>query len=178
MKSLKIKNMTYIALMAALLCVTGPLTIPIPFSPVPISVANFIIYICTIIIGLKKGTMSVLIYYLIGAVGLPVFSGFTGGLSKFVGPTGGYLIGFLFMALSTGIFVNKFKGKVYMYAVGMIIGTLICYFIGTLWLSYLTQMGLKASLLTGVIPFIPGDILKIIISCIIGDKIRKSVDKI
>lgn len=177
MKDSKIKNMTFIALVAALLCVTGPLVINLPISPVPISVANLIIYICTIVVGYKRGTIAVILYLLIGMIGLPVFSNFTGGAAKLIGPTGGYLIGFIFIALITGIFVQKFKGKIYMYALGMVLATLVCYAVGTAWLAFSAKMEFQKALFAGVIPFIPGDIVKIIIALLVGEKIRLGVEK-
>ena len=104
-------NMTAIALMAAVICILGPLSIPLPVSPVPISFTNLAIYFAVILLGWKRGTISYILYLLIGLVGVPVFSGFTGGPGKLVGPTGGYLIGFIFMAIIAGWFIEKYEGK-------------------------------------------------------------------
>lgn len=174
----KIKNMTYTALISALLCVTGPLVIPLPFSPVPISAITLIIYISSIAVGFRKGAIAVLLYLLIGMLGLPVFSNFTGGLGKLIGATGGYLIGYIFIAMVTGYFSEKFKGKIYMYAVGMLLGTLLCYAWGTLWLSFSSGLSLKKALLAGVVPFLIGDLIKIFIAVLIGEKIRIGIKKI
>lgn len=175
----KIKSMTFTALTAALLCVVGPLTIPLPFSPVPITFANLIIYICTITVGMKRGTAAVLLYILIGAVGLPVFSRFTSGIGIVLGPTGGYIIGYIFIALITGLFVKLFKGKVYMYVLGMIIGTAVCYAFGSVWLYVTNEKvdSFTAALALGVLPYIPGDAIKIIIAALTGETIRRAVDR-
>ena len=85
-----IYQMAAAALMTALMCALGPLSIPI--GPVPISLTNFVIYIAIYLLGTKSGTISYCLYLLIGMVGLPVFSGYSGGLSKLAGPTGGYLM--------------------------------------------------------------------------------------
>ena len=106
-QTMKIQDLTLIALMAALTCILGPMSITLPFTPVPISFTNLVIYFAVMVIGMKRGTISYLVYLLIGAVGLPVFSGFSGGLAKLAGPTGGYLVGFIFLALISGFFVEK-----------------------------------------------------------------------
>ena len=95
MKSQKTMQMAEMALMSAVLCVISPFTIPVPASPVPLSLALFGVYLSAMLLGVKKGTLSVLIYLLLGSVGLPVFSGFSGGIGMLAGPTGGYLIGYL-----------------------------------------------------------------------------------
>jgi biotin transport system substrate-specific component len=123
------KSIALIALMTAVTCVLAPLSLPI--GPVPISLTNLAIYFALYILGMKKGTISYIVYLFIGLVGVPVFSGFTGGPAKLIGPTGGYLIGFVFMAMIAGIFIDKFKGKMFPSMVGMILGTLVCYGFGT-----------------------------------------------
>ena len=173
MRNSKVKSMTYIGLITALICVVAPLTVPLPFSPVPISFANLIIYLCTVIVGTKKGTISVLLYILIGAVGVPVYSGYNAGLQRIVGPTGGYLLGFIACAVFTGLFAEKFENRIYMYAVGMVIGTAVCYIMGTVWLSYSNSLTFMQALCAGVVPFVPGDAVKIVIAALAGYKMRK-----
>jgi biotin transport system substrate-specific component len=165
------KSIALIALMTAVTCVLAPLSLPI--GPVPISLTNLAIYFALYILGMKKGTISYIVYLFIGLVGVPVFSGFTGGPAKLIGPTGGYLIGFVFMAMIAGIFIDKFKGKIFPSMVGMILGTLVCYGFGTAWLAYQGQMNFKAALLAGVIPFIPGDLIKMVLAAIFGPQIIK-----
>ena len=98
-QKIRTKQMVLIALMTAVTCVLGPLSIPLPFSPVPISLTNFAIFLAIFVLGMKNGTISFIIYLLLGAVGVPVFSSFRGGFQVLAGPTGGYLIGFIFLAL-------------------------------------------------------------------------------
>ena len=178
MNKINTRNMTTIGLMSALLCIIGPFSIPLPFSPVPIVLSNLMIYISCSILGTKKGTLSVIIYLLIGLVGLPVFSGFTSGLSKIAGPTGGYLIGYIFCAIITGLFVEKFEDKIYMYAIGMILGTLICYAFGTIWLAKQLSLTFMQALFMGVIPYLIGDSLKIMCGTLIGFKIRNKLNSL
>lgn len=182
MKKLTTYQLTLTALMTAVTCILGPMSLVIPVSPVPISFTNLVIYLTVMILGTKLGTISYLIYLLLGLVGLPVFSGFSGGVGKLLGPTGGYLIGFIFMALICGFFDDKFPGKEMkdrgLRIFGMILGTLVDYLFGTLWLAYSAGMGFYAALGAGVLPFIPGDLVKILITAAIGpvicDRIRKA----
>ena len=168
-------KMTIIGLMAAVICVLGPLSIPVGL--VPVSFTNLAIFFTIYILGTKKAIVSILLYILIGLVGTPVFSGFSGGLAKILGPTGGYIIGFVFMTFISGIFIDKFINKWYLCVLGMISGTAVCYAFGTIWLSYQADMTLPAAIGIGVIPFIPGDIIKIIIAAIMGPMNRKRLIK-
>lgn len=174
---MKTKTMALIALMAAVTCILGPLSLAIPISPVPISFTNLAVYFTVYVLGTKRGTISYLIYLLLGLVGLPVFSGFTGGAGKLFGPTGGYLIGFIFMALICGIFMEKWPTKLYLHFAGMVLGTAVCYLFGTAWLAFQANMGFYAALAAGVIPFIPGDLVKIIIALLAGPLIRKQLKR-
>lgn len=171
------KALALIGVMAAVTCILGPLSIPLPFSPVPISLTNLAVYFSIYVLGMKKGSISYVIYMLIGLVGIPVFSSFTGGPGKLLGPTGGYLIGFLFMAVICGFFIDKWPDKRYMGFLGMVIGTLVCYLFGTVWLAYQAELSFSAALTAGVIPFIPGDIIKMLIAMFIGPEIVKRLKK-
>lgn len=173
--SSKTKTMVIIALMAAVTCILGPLSLAIPISPVPISLTNLAVYFTVYVLDRKRGTISYLLYLLIGLVGVPVFSAFTGGPGKLFGPTGGYLIGFIFMAYICGFFIDKWPSKLYMHFIGMVLGTAVCYLFGTVWLAYQAGMGFYAALSAGVIPFIPGDLVKIVIAIIAGPVIRKQL---
>lgn len=168
-------QLTLMAVMTAVICILGPLSIPLPFSPIPISFTNLAIYITVFALGMKYGTISYLIYLLIGMVGVPVFSGFSGGLGKLAGPTGGYLIGFIFLALIAGYFIDHFSGRVLPAAAGMILGTAVCYLFGTFWLCQQASLNFAAGLATGVIPYLPGDGAKIILAAVAGPALRRTV---
>lgn len=170
---IKTKELTLIGLMTAVTCILAPLSIPLPFSVVPISFANLAIFFSVFLLGWKKGAISCLIYLLLGAVGVPVFAGFSGGIDKIIGPTGGYLIGFLFLAIISGLFIEKFRGKIHMYAIGMVLGMVVTYTLGTAWLSFQLELTFWQGLIMGVIPFIPGDILKIVVAIVLGPVLRK-----
>ena len=174
-KHMSTAQMTVTALMTAITCILAPMALPIPISPVPISLTNLVIFFMAYILGMKLSVASYVLYLLLGTVGLPVFSGFSGGVGKLLGPTGGYLIGFIFLAAIAGFFVEKFPAKIYMHVVGMIIGMAICYIFGTAWLAGQLGMSFVAALGVGVIPYLPGDTAKIIIAIIAGPQIRKAV---
>lgn len=176
-QKIKTKQMVLIALMTAVTCVLGPLSIPLPFSPVPISLTNFAIFLAIFILGMKNGTISFIIYLLLGAVGVPVFSSFRGGLQVLAGPTGGYLIGFIFLALIMGFALDHFDRKLVPTIIGMIIGMVVCYAFGTVWLAKLLSLSFKEGLMMGVIPYLPGDAAKIIIAAIVGPKLYGATQK-
>ena len=179
-QTMKIQDLTLIALMAALTCILGPMSITLPFTPVPISFTNLVIYFAVMVIGMKRGTISYLVYLLIGAVGLPVFSGFSGGLAKLAGPTGGYIVGFLLTALIIGLIMKLAKGKseitkIVITVVSMILGDIGCFAIGTVWFMVVMKMNLSASLTLCVVPYIVPDLAKIIVATIIVNRLKKYV---
>lgn len=173
MRSTKTYAMTATALMTAVTCILAPLSIPI--GPVPISLTNFVIYLSLYILDWKKETVSYLLYLLIGLVGVPVFSGFSGGVGKLAGPTGGYIIGFIPMAILAGIIIDHVPKRWIQFA-GMIVGTAICYIFGTAWFCLQSGTNVAAALSICVIPFIPGDLIKMLLAITIGPKIRHQLD--
>ena len=170
-KKLTTYQMATTALMAAVMCVLGPLTVPI--GAVPISLANFVICLTAWLLGAKLGTLSVAVYLLIGLIGVPVFSGYGAGLAKLAGPTGGYLVGYLLLAFIGGLFIEKSKGSPVISGVGLVLGDAACYVLGTAWFVYQMQCELSYALSVCVYPFIALDLGKIVVSCIIGALLRK-----
>lgn len=172
----KTYQLALIGVMTAITCILGPLSISIPFSPVPISFTNLAIYLTIFILGMRRGVISYFIYLLLGLVGVPVFSAFSAGPGKLLGPTGGYLIGFIFMAIICGFFVEQFQRK-WIYFLGFTLATIAAYFFGTFWLSYQASMSFSQAFLVGVVPYIPGDFIKIFISIFIGTQIRNRLKR-
>lgn len=175
---LSTKQMALIGVMTAVTCILGPVVIPLPISPVPISFTNLAIYLTVYVLGMKAGTISYLVYLLVGFAGLPVFSGFTGGVGKLAGPTGGYLVGFIFMVVIAGWMIDHFQGKYMIHVLGMVIGTMVCYVFGTIWLAGQLGISFTAGLGVGVIPYLPGDAAKIILAVLVGPKLRKEIRRI
>lgn len=172
-KKLSVKDLAMIGLMAAVTCVLGPLSVPI--GPVPISLTNLVILLSIVLLGTYRGTLSYLIYLLLGLVGLPVFSGFSSGPAKLFGPTGGYIVGFIFLALISGVVIDKFPKNRIIWAIGMVVATVILYAFGTVWFVFLMkgQYTYLAALGICVFPFIPGDLAKIAIAILVGAPMKK-----
>ena len=167
------KRIALIGLMTAVICVLGPVSFPLPISPVPVSLGVLGILLATYLLGMKWGTVSCLVYLLIGLAGVPVFTGFSGGLGKVLGPTGGYLIGYIFLSLFTGFFVGKWPAKWQLHLTGMILGAAAMYLFGTLWLAYLMKYSFLEALWAGVILYIPADLVKMVITLSLGGLIRR-----
>lgn len=172
-----IQTMTLTGLMTALLCLLAPISIQLPFSPIPLSLATFVIYFVIIILGQKRSFLSVLLYLLLGFAGLPVFSSFTGGVGKLLGPTGGYLIGYLFLPLICGFFVDKWKGRLLPCLLGLLLGTLVCYLFGTIWLCIQAKLSFFAAFSSAVLPFLPFDFVKFCLSYSLGCQVRKRLKR-
>lgn len=164
-------QLTITALMAAVMCMLGPLVVPI--GPIPISLTNFAICITAYLLGTKMATISCVVYLTLGIIGLPVFSGGEGGIGKLMGPTGGFLLGFVFLALISGIFVERFAGKRILHIVGMCLGMLVAYLLGSAWFSIQSGMNLPETLAMCVFPFLLGDAMKLAVAAAIGPVIRK-----
>lgn len=175
---LTIRTMVLIALVTAITCIFAPLSLPIPLSPVPITLTNLILFISIYILGCRGALISFILYLLLGFVGLPVFSGFSGGLGKLAGPTGGYLIGFIFMVLIAGIFIDKYPAKRPIHIISMIFAMFVTYMFGTLWLAHQMELTFTAALSIGVIPYIAGDVIKIVCAAVIGPTLRMRISRI
>lgn len=177
-KNVKVNNKTYMltvtALMTAVTCVLAPMSVPI--GPVPISLTNLAIYFALYLLGWKMGTVSYIVYLIIGIVGVPVFSGFTGGFAKLLGPTGGYIIGFIPMAIIAGLVIEK-SGSRILHFIAMVVGTAVCYAFGTAWFCVVMKSDVAAALGMCVFPFIPGDIAKIVIAMVAGPILKKRIQK-
>lgn len=170
-------QMTFVGLMTSVICILAPFSFALPISPVPISLGTLAIYLASMVLGMKRGFISVALYLLLGFVGLPVFTGFTGGIGKLFGPTGGYMIGYLFIALICGYFADKCANHIPLNILGMVLGTCLCYAFGTIWLTIQTELDFVTALSVSVLPFLPGDIAKMGIAVTIGYQLRIRLKK-
>ena len=167
--------------MTAIMCILAPISIPI--GPVPISLSTLVVFLSVFLLGTKWSAISCLIYLALGAVGLPVFSGYTGGIAKLLGPTGGYIIGFVFTAIIAGAFLGfadkHFPGKkgIIFVFFGMLIALLATYAFGTIWFTIWSGTTFGYALTVCVIPFIPVDIIKLVIATILGRAVRSRLTK-
>lgn len=177
MRENKIKKITFTALMAAILCIMGPIVIPV--GMIPMSFANMAIYLAILLLDKKKAMISVALYLLIGLIGIPVFAGFSAGAGKLFGPTGGYLVGYLVLSFLAGSLLEnvKYPGKqkVWYQILSLSVGTLGLYFVGTLWLMYQSKLSLITALSVGVFPFVFFDIVKIVLAVSMGNSIKKRI---
>ena len=172
---LKTTDMAYIALFAVLIAICSWISIPMT---VPFTLQTFAVFLAVGVLGGKRGSLSVLIYILLGAVGIPVFSGFAGGFGVLLGNTGGYIIGFLFSALLMWA-MESISGKKNLWlALSMVLGLLVCYAFGTVWFMVVYArnsgaVGLATVLGWCVIPFIIPDLIKIALALVLSKKLRK-----
>jgi biotin transport system substrate-specific component len=166
----QLRWMIYASLMAALTAAGAYIAIPI--GPVPIVLQNLFVMLAGLLLGRRWGLISISVYLLAGAVGLPVFAGGTGGLGKFIGPTGGYLLGFAAAAFLIGAISERGRGKVVVDVFAMIAGSLVIYLFGVAWLKVVTGMSLTKAVSIGMLPFLPGDTVKIVAAIPIAKTLR------
>ncbi|TQE92190.1 biotin transporter BioY [Ureibacillus terrenus] len=170
MKSAKTYGLVLTAFGAAIISVLAQITIPLPL--VPITGQTLAIGLIVTILGFKYGTLSVLVYCLLGAIGLPVFTGFSGGLSTLVGPTGGYIIGFIPTALFMSWYLNKF-GYTYVHGlIANVLGMMLTLAFGTIWLKFVADMSFLAAFMAGAAPFILLEAVKGCIAAWVGILVR------
>ena len=165
----KTLDMAYIAIFAGVMAICSWISIP---ATVPFTLQTFGVFLAVGVLGGKRGTLSVLIYILLGAIGLPVFAGFSGGIGSILGTTGGYIIGFLFSALVMWGMEAAFGKKLWVRALSMVLGLAVCYAFGTAWfmLVYARSsgaVGLGTVLGWCVIPFIIPDLVKIALALLL-----------
>lgn len=171
----KTLSMVRCALFAALLCIFGPLSIPI--GPIPVSLTGLVLYFSVVVLSTKEAVISCAVYLLLGVAGLPVFSGYSGGIGKLMGPTGGYLVGYLFMVAISGFVFHLFykKGQVVSFVatmIGMILGTAVSYTLGTAWFVFQSETDWAYALSVCVYPFIAIDLGKMVVANIAGRAVR------
>ena len=171
----KTLDMVYIALFAVLIAICSWISIP---TTVPFTLQTFGVFVTVGVLGGKRGSFAVLIYLLLGAIGVPVFAGFTGGMGIMLGNTGGYIIGFLASALVMWLMEIILGKKTWVLALSMVLGLVVCYAIGTAWfmIAYAHNtgsVGLVTALGWCVIPFIIPDIIKIVLALIVSNRVSK-----
>lgn len=166
-------DLVFVALFAAVMTVCAQ--IQIPFGEVPFTLQTLGVFIAASLLGWKRGTLSVIVYVLLGLAGVPVFAGFSGGIGVLFGPTGGYIIGFIFTALIVGLMTEKLGKKLWVEIVSMILGLAVCYAFGTVWFMFQMKMRLVESLLLCVVPYLIADALKIAFSAVLVNRLDKVI---
>ncbi|HOJ12627.1 MAG TPA: biotin transporter BioY [Clostridiales bacterium] len=173
---LSLKEMILVSIFAALTAVFSQISIQIPFSPVPITMQVLAVCLAAAILGKKCGTLSQIIYILIGIAGFPVFSGFKSGLGSLLGPTGGYILSFPFSAFIIGYTIEKQTkpGSMQMFF-AMLSGLAVCYFFGTLWLGYTLKLSFSKALLMGIEWYLPLDMVKLFMASFLACEVLNSL---
>lgn len=173
---LSIKDLSVIATFTALTAVMSQISIPLPFSPVPMTFQIFAIFLSAIILGSRLATLSQIIYIMLGAIGVPVFSHFSGGLQSLVGPTGGFIISFPIVSFIVGKGLEKDRVP-FSVVFSLLFSLLLCYSFGVLQLSFVIKISMKKAIMIGAVPYIPLDLVKIFIAYLIGTKVKISLIK-
>lgn len=168
----KNRDLVYIALSIALMAICAWIQIP---TAIPFTLQTFGVFTVVGLLGPKRSTLAMLGYLLLGAFGLPIFSGFRGGAGVLFSATGGYIIGFLFTALVTGLLISRLGYSVPALILSMAVGLAVCYLFGTLWYAYIYTAGngFLASLSVCVVPFIPVDTCKIAVSILVVRRVYR-----
>ena len=173
----KVLDMVYIALGAVLITICSWISIPLT---VPFTMQTFAIFAVTGLLGSKRGALSMVVFLLLGSVGVPVFAGFKAGVQVLIGPTGGYLLGFLCLPLLVGLMEKYLGKKTWVMVVAMVIGLVVCYIFGTVWFVVLylhagKSIGIMAVLGMCVFPFIIPDLIKLAIAVVLTKRLGRFI---
>lgn len=174
-KKFSVRDLSYISLFATLIAVSGYINIPLPLSTVPVTAQTLAVMLAGGLLPPAHAAAAVLVFLMMGAVGIPVFAGGTAGLGIILGKTGGYLVGFLAGAVLISLIKGRRPGFMRLLAVYTAGGLFLVYIFGVLWLAQVTGMDIGKAVVFGAIPFIPGDILKIIIAALLTLKLQSHV---
>ncbi len=171
----KLRWMVLASLTAALTAVGAYIHVPI--GPVPIVLSTLFVILSGLLLGSRWGPTSMALYLLVGAIGIPVFAGGKGGFAHFLGPTGGYLFGYLISSWITGLLSEKSDRPLIWDVIAVVIGSLILYGCGVPWLMIVTQMSWPKALLVGMVPFLIGDAIKACVAVILARSVRPMLDR-
>ncbi len=166
----KMRMVVLASLMAALTAVGAYIYVPI--GPVPIILATLFAVLSGLLLGSRWGAASMALYLLVGAIGLPVFAGGRGGFVHFMGPTGGYLLGYLVASWITGFISERSRGGMILDIIAVIAGSLALYALGVPWLKLVAQMSWTKALIVGALPFLIGDAIKACVILILARSVR------
>ena len=172
LKNKKLYKLVLSAVFVAVIAICSWISIP---TTVPFTLQTLGIFIAAGLLGWKYGTLSVAVYILLGLVGVPVFANFSSGVGAIVGPTGGYIIGFLFTALAVGLITKFFGKKFYVLIIAMVVGLALCYLFGTIWFMIVYQCDFAAALMMCVVPYLIFDGCKILLASILVNRLHKYV---
>jgi len=174
LKSFTARDLCQTALFTALIAACAQVSFPLP-GGIPVTLQTFAVMLAGIVLGAKKGTLAVLIYILLAAIGIPVLSNMTGGLGIVFGRTGGFILSFPIMTVITG-FAESRRNKLLL-AAGLISAVIVNYISGTVYFSLLTGSGLRTAFMVCVLPFIAGDAVKMVMAAVFGRSLKAILKK-
>lgn len=169
-----VRDLCVVSVAAALICVFSQIRIPLPFG-VPITLQTFIIPLIVIVLGTRNGVIATALYVVLGAIGLPVFSNFLGGFGVLFGPTGGFILSFPLLALIVGMGA-KAHNPVFLW-LGLVMGVTVNFLSGILMYTVMLDSTFMAAFTACVLPFIPADVLKIVLVGLVGKRCRGLLQK-
>ena len=176
-KEFSVRDLIAIAIFTAFICLVSP--IKLGTGPtVSITLATFTVCLTAAVLGFKRGLVCIIIYLVLGALGVPVFADWTGGYEHFLENSAGYLVGLLLLMMVAGLIIDANERNSYIYFVGMIAGVALCYLLGALWLVVKSQLAFTALWDTGFVPYLSAECIKIFVAAMLGYPLRKLVKKI
>jgi biotin transport system substrate-specific component len=152
--------------------------IAVPIGPVPIVLQNMFVFFAGLLLGPVWGVIAVAVYLVLGIIGLPVFAGGKGGFVQIIGPTGGYLLSYLPAVLACGYISSRKIGGKYADLAGLLAAQVLNYGIGLPWLKFNLDLTWGKTLMAGMIPFLPGAVVKIIVALFLIKSVRPVVEKL
>lgn len=175
---MKVRDIAFIAIATALMCILAPISVPIGI--VPITLGTLALYLIGAILGPVKATIAIILYILLGLAGLPVFSGFKSGAAVLTGPTGGFIVGYIPAVFAQSLFTSKFSTRKSAYVFGILFGTVIIYGFGVAWFLLMVKgkYTFEQAMAACVYPFLIGDSVKLILAVSIGYKLRPLFERI
>ncbi|MBO6049576.1 MAG: biotin transporter BioY [Spirochaetales bacterium] len=173
------KSIVFVALFAAISAISGFLAVPVPGTPVPIVLQNMMVVLSGMLLGPVLGTLSTLLFVVAGILGLPILSGGTGGFAKLMSPTGGFIVGYVISSLVAGLILGRpvygKKVSIVKTIVAAFTGFVVMYIPGILHFMNIMDADLKESLMLCILPYLPGDLLKLILCVLLSVALRSSV---
>lgn len=167
--------LTRSALFIALTAVCSWISIPIPGTSVPINLATFAVILAGLMLGAKDGSIAMVVFLILGAIGVPVFHSFTGGMGIVFGPTGGFLIGYILLALCAGLSTGKTEHPIRNYIIFTLLGEVLLYALGSAWFIIQAGSNIQTALMACVVPFLPGDAVKMVLAYVVAGRLRKVI---
>ena len=173
-----VRPMVYASMFAALTAVGALIRIPIPVSPVPLTLQVFFVLLTGLVLGSRWGATGMAVYVMLGIIGFPVFSGGSSGIGVILGPAGGYLIGFVMGAFITGLTVEKLGRSTIVMVTAMVAGLMVIYASGVLQLFIVADLpSIWGAVVIGVVPFLIGDMIKLVAAFAVAKRIGNIIER-